>query len=106
MGTFICRTYAKAAVACGSMVLFFFCRSLFRPGGRNKDLQRVRNSWFASVLISWVLHCSLCERTIKHKNGTVRQRNSSYESEVGAIYTRAFAQKMHLIIRLNREYRF
>src|SRR6266542_1127741 len=71
MGTFICRTYAKAAVACGSMVLFFFCRSLFRPGGRNKDLQRVRNSWFASVLISWVLHCSLCKRTIKHKNGVV-----------------------------------
>src|SRR6266542_4442731 len=29
----------------GAMVLFFFCRSFFRPAGRKNDLQRIRNPW-------------------------------------------------------------
>jgi len=28
------RTYAKAMIACGSMVRYFFCRSFFAPPGK------------------------------------------------------------------------
>src|SRR5438046_1424121 len=34
-------------IACGSMVLYFFCRLFFRPAGRKNNLQRVRNPWLA-----------------------------------------------------------
>ena len=36
---FTFRTYARASIACGSMVLFFFCRLFVRPAGRTNNLQ-------------------------------------------------------------------
>jgi hypothetical protein len=41
----IIRTYAKAIPACGSMVLFFFCRFFFALQGE-KEPTKGKNPWF------------------------------------------------------------
>jgi hypothetical protein len=44
----IIKTYAKAFIACGSMVLSFFCRLFFAPGRKiiyTREIRNVRKSY-------------------------------------------------------------
>jgi hypothetical protein len=44
------RTFASSALACGSMVLYLYCVSFFRPAGRKNDTQGIENDPQAKVL--------------------------------------------------------
>jgi hypothetical protein len=46
-GVIYYRTYAKAAFACGSMVLYLFCWLFFRPGGAKKQPTKDENPRYA-----------------------------------------------------------
>jgi hypothetical protein len=47
----ILRTFAHRALACGSMVLYRYCVSFFRPAGRKNDIQGIEHDRQAKVLI-------------------------------------------------------
>jgi hypothetical protein len=44
------RTFAHSALACGSMVLYRYCMSFFRPAGRKNNIQGIEHDWQAKVL--------------------------------------------------------
>jgi hypothetical protein len=51
---------ARSTLACGSMVLYVYCVSFFRPAGRKNDTQRTKHHRQAKVLLYLVF--ALAER--------------------------------------------
>jgi hypothetical protein len=73
----IARTFAHGAFACGSMVLYRYCGSFFRPAGRKNDPQGMKHDQQAKVLI---VHCTL-RMTMCNVQYAIRNPNGGNEIE-------------------------